>query len=190
MNGKTKLSQYNNSWYKEKIGAGSLKKLIWYCTNSLFLNTGLIPSSRFRVLLLRLFGAKIGKAVTIKPRVNIKYPWKLKIGDNCWLGESIWIDNLDDVIMGNNVCISQGAYLCCGNHDYKKESFDLIVKGIYLQDGVWIGAFSIVCPGVTCASHSILTAGSVLTNDALEYGIYQGNPAIRVRERKISIGHG
>ena len=63
------------------------------------------------------------KGVVIKPNVKIKYPWNLYIGNNSWLGEKVWIDNLDIVSVGNNCCISQGAYLLTGNHDYRSEYF-------------------------------------------------------------------
>ncbi len=177
---KTDLSKYNNSWYKPGI---SIKTTLWYFTNVLFFICPLNPFSGLKVLLLRLFGAEIGKGVLIKPGVNIKYPWKLKIGDYCWVGEKVWIDNLGEVKIGNNVCISQGAMLLCGNHDYKKPTFNLIVKEIILEDGVWIGAQSVVSPGVHCQSHSILSVHSVATKDLEAYTIYQGNPAIPVRKR-------
>ena len=79
---------------------------------------------RLKIYLLKIFGAKIGKGVIIKPGVNIKYPWNLYIGDHVWIGENVWIDNLDDVIINNHVCVSQGAMLLCGNHNYKKSSFN------------------------------------------------------------------
>jgi len=136
--------------------------------------------------LLRIFGAKIGKAVNIKPKVNIKYPWLLKIGDHSWIGEGVWIDNLGRVKIGSNVCISQGAMLLTGNHNYKKSTFDLQVEEIVLEDGVWIGAKSIVGPGVTCKSHAVLAINSVATSDLDAYGIYQGTPAKFMRKRKIN----
>ena len=135
---------------------------------------------------MRLFGAKIGKGVVIKPAVNIKYPWFLTIGDNSWVGENVWIDNLGKVEIGSNVCISQGALLLCGNHDYKKTGFDLIVGDILLEDGVWIGAKAIVTGNVVCKSHAILTAGSITSKDLEAYSIYRGNPAEFVRERKMN----
>jgi putative colanic acid biosynthesis acetyltransferase WcaF len=121
--------------------------------------------------------------VVIKPRVTIKYPWFLTTGDHSWIGENVWIDNLAEVSMGNNVCLSQGSMLLTGNHDYSKSNFDLIVKEITLEDGVWIGAKSIVAGGVICHDHSVLTAGSVATKEMEAYSIYQGNPAGKVRER-------
>ena len=81
--------------------------------------------------------------MVIKPSVNIKYPWRLTIGSFVWIGEGVWIDNLENVVIGDNVCISQGAMLLCGNHNYKKTTFDLIVGSITLEDGVWVGAQSV-----------------------------------------------
>tara|TARA_Y200000002_G_scaffold381498_1_gene395676 strand:- start:423 stop:794 length:372 start_codon:yes stop_codon:yes gene_type:complete len=121
----------------------------------------------------------------IKPNVNIKYPWKLSLGNYVWIGEQVWIDNLDNVTIGNHVCISQGAILICGSHDYKKPSFDLITKEIILNDGVWVGTKSIILPGVVAESHAILSAGSVMSKNLENYTIYRGNPAKKVGLRTI-----
>jgi len=178
---KTDLSLYDNSWFY--IGAGNFKNTLWYFCNILFIKCSLQPLSIIKVRLLRLFGAKIGKGVVIKPGVNIKYPWNLSIGDYSWIGENVWIDNLAMVSIGSNVCISQGAMLLCGNHDYKRPTFDLMVKPIVIEDGAWIGAQSTVCPGVTMHSHSVLAVGSVASKDLMPFSIYRGNPAIKVAER-------
>lgn len=130
-----------------------------------------------------MFGARIGKGCVVKPNVNIKYPWKLSIGDYTWIGENVWIDNLTSVSVGNNCCISQGAYLLTGNHDYRGPKFDLVVRPVTMEDGAWVGAKAVVCPGVTLRSHSILAVGSVATKSLDEWSIYQGNPAVKVRER-------
>lgn len=180
---KTDLSSYNNSWYNP--GGGGIKRMLWYFTNVLFFLNPLNPISSIKVYLLRLFGAKIGKGVVIKPSVNIKYPWLLAIGDYTWIGENVWIDNLAQVTIGSNCCLSQGAMLLCGNHNYKKATFDLIVKPITLEDGVWIGAKATVCPGVTAHSHSILTVGSVASKNLDSNSIYSGNPSILIRSRII-----
>ena len=107
------------------------------------------------------------------------------IGDDCWLGENVWIDNLDNISIGNNVCLSQGALLLTGNHDYTVSNFPYRNAPIILEDGVWIGAQTVVCSGVVCKSHSILSVGSVATKTLEEYTIYQGNPAVAVRKRII-----
>jgi putative colanic acid biosynthesis acetyltransferase WcaF len=176
------LAAYNNSWYKP---GNKVKIIIWYFLNTLFFINPLNPSSFIKVFFLKLFGAKIGKNVLIKPSVNIKYPWFLTIGDNVWIGENVWIDNLAKISIGNNVCISQGAMLLCGNHNYKKEGFDLMLGEIVLEDGVWCGAKSIVCPGVKLSSHSILSIASVANKNLDAFCIYQGNPAKKVRTRRI-----
>jgi putative colanic acid biosynthesis acetyltransferase WcaF len=181
--GTTNLSVYDNRWYNP--GGGPVKRLLWYFINIIFFMNPLNPFSCIKTGLLRLFGAKIGKGVVIKPNVNIKYPWLLRIGDYTWIGERVWIDNLAMVTIGSHCCISQGAMLLCGNHNYKKSTFDLIVKPITLENGAWVGAMSVVCPGVTLKSHAILTVQSVATETLEAYGLYKGNPAVRIRERQI-----
>ena len=183
---RTDLSSYNNEWYKPVIGASRFKQAVWYFINVMFFKNAFVISSGMKIGLLRMFGAKIGKGVTIKPSISVKYPWKLFIGDHSWIGEHVWIDNLADVHIGDHVCLSQGAMLLTGNHDYTKTTFDLMVKSIVLEDGSWIGAQAIVCPGVICGSHAVLTSCSVATKDLQAYKIYQGNPAIEVRDRTIS----
>jgi putative colanic acid biosynthesis acetyltransferase WcaF len=180
---KTDLSTYNNSWYNP--GKHGFIRFLWYYTSLVFFRSGLFPFSGLKVFFLRFFSARIGKGVIIKPHVNIKYPWKLKVGNHCWIGENAWIDNLDEVKLGNNVCLSQGAMLLCGNHNYKKSTFDLIVGDIKLEDGVWIGAQALIGPGITCYQHSVLAVKSVATTDLDAFGIYRGNPAIKVKERII-----
>jgi putative colanic acid biosynthesis acetyltransferase WcaF len=181
---KADLSAYNNAPFHP--GGTMVKRVVWFYFNALFLKTSLLPSSSFKRFLLRAFGAKVGKGVTIKPGVNVKYPWHLTIGHHTWIGENVWIDCLLPVTIGSNVCLSQGAVLLTGNHDYKKTSFNLIVAGFTLEDGVWIGAGAMINPGITAASHAVLTSGSVATKNLEAYSIYQGNPAIKVRERVIS----
>lgn len=177
---RTDLSKYNNSWFSP--GGNILSRVLWYRLSSLFVNSR-FPFSGFKVFLLRLFGAKIGKGCVVKPNVNIKYPWNLSVGDHTWIGEHAWIDNLAQVSIGSNCCISQGGFLLTGNHDYAAPAFDLIVRPVTLEDGAWVGAKATVCPGVTLRSHAILSVGSVATGDLDEWSIYQGNPAVKVRER-------
>lgn len=181
---KVDLGKYNNDWYS--VGKSSFTQFLWYFINSVILNSYFIPISSLKVFLLKRFGATIGKNVVIKPKVNIKYPWKLQIGDNTWIGENVWIDNLDNVSIGKNCCLSQGSMILCGNHDYSKSSFDLIVKPVIMEDGSWLGAQSIACPGVKLKSNSILSVGSIATTDLINNGIYKGNPAVKIKDRVIN----
>jgi putative colanic acid biosynthesis acetyltransferase WcaF len=168
------------------IEASRLRQLLWYFTNGLFFMSPLFPFSSMKVFLLRLFGAKIGRSVFVKPSVNVKYPWNLNIGNYVWIGEEVWIDNLSTISIGDNVCISQGALLLTGGHDHTKTSFDFISHPITLEEGVWIGARAVVGGGVTCKSHSILGINSVAESDLQEYTIYKGNPAVPVLRRFIN----
>lgn len=178
----TDLSTFSNPEYNP---GNILRRILWFVTGRIFINTYFPYPQFLKRFAIRVFGAEIGKGVVIKPKVNIKYPWFLTVQNFTWIGENVWIDNLGKVEIGSNVCLSQGAMLLCGNHNYKKSTFDLMVGNIKLEDGVWIGAKSVVCPGVTCKSHSILTVNSVATKDLEAFGIYTGNPAIKIRERKI-----
>ncbi len=161
-------------------------RFFWYFINVIFFKSSFFPFNFLKIFLLQLFGCSLGKGVVIKPNVNIKYPWKLSLGNYVWIGESVWIDNLDNVTIGNHVCISQGAILICGSHNYKKQSFDLITKEITLNDGVWIGAKSIILPGVVAESHAILSAGSVISKNLESFTVYKGNPAEKVGSRTVS----
>jgi putative colanic acid biosynthesis acetyltransferase WcaF len=182
---KVDLSKYDehNIAYKQSIDASYLKQLLWFFCSLLFVRNPLIPFSGFRKIVLILFGAKIGKSPRIRPGVIIKFPWKLNMGDNVWLGENCWIDNMEQVIIGSNSCISQGAFICTGNHNFKSPDFELMAKSVVLAEGVWIGARSVVCPGVQAAEQSVLTAGSVITTDMESNTVYQGNPAVKKRNR-------
>jgi putative colanic acid biosynthesis acetyltransferase WcaF len=182
---KVNLKSYDNSSYSP--GSSGLKRLLWFYVNTMFINCAWMPVSSIKVSLLRLFGARIGNDVVIKPNVNIKYPWFLSIGNSVWIGEEVWIDNLTEVSISDNCCLSQGAMLLTGNHNFTLPTFDLIVQKIVLEEGAWVGAKAVVCPGITCKSHSVLAVGSVATKDLEANGIYQGNPATFVKERIITM---
>lgn len=175
------LSKYTNPHYNH--GAGKLKRLIWHITSKCFIHSQFPLPVNLKVKILRFFGAKMGKGIVIKPNVNIKYPWFLEVGDYSWIGEGVWIDNLVMVKIESSCCLSQGAMLLTGNHDFTKPTFDLITGKIIMEQGSWIGAKSIVCPGVTLKSHAVLAVSSVATKDLLSYSIYQGNPAQFTKSR-------
>lgn len=177
-------SMFDNSHYDP--GRGFLMRILWYYVNAIVFKSYLFPFYRFKTIILRSFGASIGSNFVIKPNVNIKYPWQLLVGNNVWIGEGCWIDNLVKVELGDNVCVSQGALLLTGNHNYSKQTFDLITKSISVKEGAWIGAKAIVCPGIICESHSVLSVGSIATTNLNAFTIYSGIPAQPIRERKIS----
>ncbi|HQW05911.1 MAG: colanic acid biosynthesis acetyltransferase WcaF [Flavobacteriales bacterium] len=178
------LSRFDNSTSFHP-GAGVVKRMLWYFMNALFFINPAFPFRSPKPFLLRLFGAKVGKGVVIHPGVNIKFPWRLSIGDHSWIGQRVWLDNLDQLTIGNNVVISQGALIIQGSHDYKRIDYPTYSKPVVLEDGSWIGAGAIVTLGITVRSHAVLAVGSVATKDLEAYTIYQGNPALPVRERVV-----
>jgi putative colanic acid biosynthesis acetyltransferase WcaF len=180
---RTDLARFDNSWYRP--GRSVPVRLAWLVTNGVFFLTWLPWPGTLKRALLRLFGAKVGVGVVVKPRVNVKYPWNLQIGNQSWIGEGVWIDSLATVTIGENVCLSQGCTIETGNHDWSRSTFDLIVKQVVLEDGAWAAVNSLLLPGSRLASHAVLGAGSVLAGDTEPYGIYVGVPATKVKERDI-----
>ena len=113
-------------------GESLWKQVLWFFIGFPLLKSYFIPFSFFKVKLLRLFGAKVGRGVRIKPDLRVKFPWLLSIGNHCWIGESVWIDNIESVKIEDQVCISQGVYLCTGNHDWSDPNFGYISKSIHI----------------------------------------------------------
>jgi putative colanic acid biosynthesis acetyltransferase WcaF len=166
-------------------GAPLWAEALWYFLALPMLRSHLITSSGFRCGLLRLFGAKVGKGVYIKPGLRIKFPWYLEIGDHSWLGEDLWIDNLAHVRIEAHCCLSQGAYLCTGNHDWSSVNMRLFRQSITCRRGSWIGAKAILCPGVVIGDGAIVTTGSVVTKSVPAMEIHAGNPAQFIRYREL-----
>lgn len=164
-------------------GRSAAVTAIWIIVDALLVSSWL-PGSWHRRIVLRAFGADIGRGVVIKPRTRVKFPWKLKVGNHSWIGESVWIDNLASVLIGENACLSQGVYVCTGSHDWSRPGFDLIVKPIHVGDGAWIAAGAVVGPGVQVGSGAVLAIGSVATTHLNSNSVYRGNPAEKVADRQ------
>ena len=167
-------------------GAGAWKRALWYVVNALVVRAAWNPFMGVKRWLLRAFGARVGRGLVMKNEVRVKFPWKFRVGNDVWLGEGAWIDNLDAVDIGNDVCISQGAMLLTGNHDYTQPGMPYRNAPIRIADGAWIGARATVCPGVTVGEGAVLCVGAVATGDLEPWGIYKGVPATRVRTRRIN----
>jgi putative colanic acid biosynthesis acetyltransferase WcaF len=178
------LDQYNVGAYTP--GATLLQQLLWYFLGDPLVRTILLPISGIKVFILRLFGARIGQGVCIKPGVKIKFPWRLTLGDHTWLGEQAWLDNVAPITVGSHVCISQGAYLCTGNHNWRDPHFALTAAPITIGDSAWIAANATVGPGVTVGAGAILGLGSVACRDLQPWMIYQGNPAQPIKPRTLT----
>jgi putative colanic acid biosynthesis acetyltransferase WcaF len=178
-----RLAAFDNDWYRP--GRSHLTQALWFFFGLPILRSSVLPLSSAKRGLLRLFGARIGRGTVIKPGVRVKYPWLFATGEHCWIGEDCWIDNMAPVTLGSNVCISQGAYLCTGNHDWSDPAFGLTVNSIEIRDGAWVGAKAFLAPGVDVSECAVVVAGSVITQDIPPFEIYGGNPAVFIRKREI-----
>jgi putative colanic acid biosynthesis acetyltransferase WcaF len=176
-----RLDRYNTGSFER--GRSAAVEALWLVTQALFVRSQL-PGSFHRRVLLRAFGARIGVGVVIKPGVRVKFPWRLSLGDHAWLGEDVWIDNLSYVSIGAHACVSQGAYLCTGNHDWTSETFALATAPIAVAAHAWIAAKAVVAPGVTIGEGTVLALGSSATANLEAWHIYAGNPAVRVCARR------
>ena len=136
----------------------------WFAVQNLVFGQWWLPSA-LRPRLLRMFGAEIGANVFIRHRVRVLWPWKLSIGDNCWIGEDAWLLDLEPITIDHDVCVSQGVLLCTGSHDLNSPTFEYDNGPITLEAGVWLGARALVLRGVRIGAGSVAAAGSRVARD-------------------------
>ncbi len=164
-------------------GRGALACQLWWLVQSFFFATSPQFMYGWRCFLLRLFGAKIGKNVIIRPSVRVTYPWKLTVGDNSWVGDYVDLYTLGEIRIGNDSVVSQRSYLCTGSHDFTKIDFPIYAEPIVIEDGVWIATDVFVAPGVTVHRNAVVGARSSVFYDLAEGYVYVGSPAKPVKPR-------
>ena len=169
-----RLDRYDNSDFSR--GASKLTELLWWVMRSLLFAPWFPIPSFLKVATLRLFGAKVGRGVVIRSRVNITFPWRLSIGDHVWIGEEVLILSLAPVTIASHVCLSQRAFLCTGSHKFRSENFDLVTKPITIGEGCWVAANAFIGPGVTLAPGTLCPAGAVVMTGSGQGRIPRGNP--------------
>jgi len=135
--------------------------------------------------LLILFGAKIGKGFVIRPRVNIHMPWKLIVGDHCWIGEDCEFLNFETIRLEDHVAIAHRVYLAAGGHDYTDHTMPYKNGPITIQYGTWVASCVFIGPNVVIGEHSVVGAGSVVVRSVPPWSIVHGNPATVVRKRVL-----
>lgn len=176
------LNRFENKDFQRGASRGA--ETLWLAVSGLLVASWL-PGSGWRVLLLRAFGATIGDGVVVKPGVRVKFPWRLVVGDHCWIGERAWIDNLAEIRLDDHVCISQGAYLCTGSHDWSADTFDLIVKPIHLESHVWIGAAANLAPGTVVEEGAVVAMGTFAHGRLAAWHIHNASAPPKPRTRSI-----
>lgn len=162
--------------------SGFLCQLWWLVQSCLFATS---PQFLYgwRRLLLRMFGANIGRDVIIRPSVRVTYPWKLRIGDYAWIGDQVELYTLGEISIGAHAVVSQRSYLCTGSHDPASRSFRIFSKPIIVEEGAWLATDVFVAPGVTIGRNALIGARSSVFSDAQAGFVHVGSPAKAVRER-------
>lgn len=171
-----KLDRFDNSNFDR--GASWLKEVLWCVVRSMLFAPWFPVPSVIKVVALRVFGAKVGRGVVIRSRVNVTFPWRVAIGDHVWIGDEVMILSLAQVTIASHVCISQRAFLCTGSHCFQSESFDLVTKPIVIESGCWIAANVFIAPGVTLGTGTKCLAGAVVLKSSEPNQVLVGNPAV------------
>lgn len=166
-------------------GRPFLVEALWQVCKCFLFMTPLPVPSRLKCFVLRLFGARVGRGVVIKPQVKIHFPWKLTLGDHAWIGEEVFILNFEPVTIGSHCCISQRTFLCGGGHDYRYPDMPYRNGPIIVEDGAWVGAQVFVAPGLTIGAEAVITAGSVVTKDQPRQMVCGGYPCLPIKGRWV-----
>jgi putative colanic acid biosynthesis acetyltransferase WcaF len=169
-----RLDLYDNSFFSR--GTGRLTEALWILCKTVFFLNPLPWPSRLRVFLLRRFGATIGHHVVIHSGVNITFPWRFTTGDHVWIGEDVTVLSLAQVTLGSHVCLSQRAFLCTGSHDHRKETFDLLISPIVVENECWIAAQAFVGKGVRVGQGSTVGVSAVILKNVPPNSFACGNP--------------
>lgn len=157
-------------------GRGFVAQALWVAVSTLVFTQVWCPN-RLRCSILRWFGARIGEGVLIKHRVTVQWPWKLTIGDNSWIGTGAELYNIDDIVIGNDVSVSQHTYLCTGSHDRDSPTFEFDNGPITIDDGAWLCARSTVLRGVTVGANAVVGATALVSHDIPADSIVRPQPS-------------
>ncbi|MHA2939523.1 WcaF family extracellular polysaccharide biosynthesis acetyltransferase [Vibrio sp. RC27] len=164
-------------------GRGAICVQLWWIIQGSFFACSPQFAYKWRNFLLRCFGAQVGKNVIIRPSVKITYPWKVKIGDNAWIGDHAELYSLGEIEVGKNAVISQRSYICAASHDYTTPSFDIYSQKVVIEEQTWIATDVFVAPGVTIGKGAVIGARSSVYKDMPEGMICMGNPAKPIKPR-------
>ena len=146
-------------------GRPKLVQALWFATQSLVFGAWWCPRGlRARAAATRS-ARRSGPGVVIRHRVRVLWPWKLTVGDDCWIGEDVWLLNLEPITLGSDVCLSQGAFLCTGSHDRRSPTFEYDNGPINVGDRAWVAARALVLRGVSVGAGAVVGAHSTVVRD-------------------------
>lgn len=177
------LRQYDQSRYQR--GRPGWFVLVWWLVQAIAFPLSLHTFNNFRRWLLRLFGAKIGTGVIIRPTARFTYPWNVEIGDYSWIGDDVVFYSLEVIRIGDHAVISQKCYLCTGSHDIQDPAFALITAPIIINNGVWVATDCFIAPGVEIGAHAVIGARSSVFGNMPSQQVCWGTPAYPRYQRQI-----
>lgn len=160
-----------------------LGRVLWGIVSVLLFRYSPKPFHGLRALLLRLFGAKVGKGVHVYPKAKIWAPWNLELGDECGIANGVILYTQGKITIGKRAIVSQGTHLCTGTHDYTKPGFPLITMPIQIGDYVWIAAEAFIHPGISIGEGCVIGARSVVTKDMPCWMVCTGHPCVPIKKR-------
>lgn len=143
----------------------------WAVVERLVVTNSWQVSSKLRVAALRAFGASIGDGVVFRPRTRVSFPWKLHIGDRCWIGEGVWFHNQDHITLGKDVVVSQETFLTTGSHRHRHD-MALVTRPIRIESGAWVTSRCIILGGVTVGRNALVRAGVRVSEDVPAHAIW------------------
>ena len=183
------IIQGNDPYTQPSFSLGNrMARALWGVTWLLLFRPSPPPFHAWRRLLLRVFGARLGKQVHVYPNVKIWAPWLLTIGDFVGIANGVNLYNMSHITIGDYAVISQGAYLCGGSHDYNTSNFQLIAKPITVGQYAWVCADVFIGLGVTVPEGAVVGARSVVTKSLVQsWVVYAGNPCRQVGVRKQNV---
>lgn len=148
-----------------------LKQGVWLIISFLFFTTFFPWPSEIKVIILRVFGAQIGRGVIIRPNVYIKLPWNLSIESDVWIGYGVHLDNDELITIGGGSCLSQYTRIFTGSHDFRSTGFDFVGEQVKIGSRCWIAACCVVLPGVVIENENFYKAGTIIKKGELNENI-------------------
>jgi putative colanic acid biosynthesis acetyltransferase WcaF len=166
----------------ESWGAPAWKVYLWGLVELAVVSNPWQISSRIRRAALVAFGARIGTGVLLRPRLRVRFPWRLTIGDRSWIGEDVWLHNQDQLTIGSDVVVSQGTFITTGSHAHRRD-MALITRPVVIEDGAWVTARCIVLAGSRIRTSALITPGTVVSGEVPEAVVFGQSAGSVVRPR-------
>ncbi len=148
-----------------------------------------MPFHRFRIFLLSLLKARIGKGVGLYSGFEVRAPWKLKIGDGTIVGHGAMLDARSGLSIGSNVNLSNEVMIWTLHHDYNSTDFAQVGAAVVIEDYAWICSRAIILPGVHIGKGAVVAAGAVVSKDVPAYTVVGGVPAKPIAKRNDDLSY-